>query len=196
MTNCVTVRGFQPQVRMSHAHEAKKKKKAAGLDLTSWEQNHLKYFRKLQFCANPWQKQRGTKKDVKGVKKSSYRTSSSTPGTPKLPAVHVQTRSITAGGCSPESTRRTMSRRGTKAKLSGCLTVLLCLTLDFFHELSPTVLLSDRRASDWQTRQVPLKKRRYYQSQEPARSQGAASGADFQNTIKNSLRGRLILNTV
>lgn len=66
----------------------------------------------------------GTKKDVKGVNKSSYRTSSSTPGTPKLPAVHVQTRSITAGGCSPESTRRTMSRRGTKATLSGCLTVL------------------------------------------------------------------------
>lgn len=72
----------------------------------------MKYFRKLEFFLNLWvEKHRGTNKDAKRFNKSSYRTSSSTPGTPKLPAVHVQTRSITTGGCSPESTRGTTSKR-------------------------------------------------------------------------------------
>lgn len=55
------------------------------------------------------------------VNKRSYRTCSSTPGTPKLAAVHGQTRSITTGGCSPESTRKTTSEpEEGKQKQSGC----------------------------------------------------------------------------
>lgn len=66
------------------------------------------------------QKHRGANRVAKRVNKSSYRTSSSTPGTPKLPAVHVQTRSITTGCCSQESARGTMSKReGQKQSCQG-----------------------------------------------------------------------------
>lgn len=121
--------------------------------MASWEQIHLKSFRKLEFCANLWQKHTGTNKDAKRVNKSSYRTSSSTPGAPKLPAVHVQTRSITTGGCSPENTRRTMSKEGQTQKLSGCLTVPFVshpwpLSRTFAQDAAGT----EARRTDWRVK--------------------------------------------